>query len=142
MATAKLFVPTRVAAAGYRHLAVHRSGKGRAVAFETFESAQRASDVLTAGHDLIHVVAGMLTYKLPAVAPDACAGPIVVHEVDSGDLAAADVCDFLEPNVVEVLWTIAPPSGEGVGSEVDQRVRLSANFELEMDGLDPLQPPR
>jgi hypothetical protein len=119
-----VFVPTRVTPAGPRHLAVTRSGRSRVVAFENFDMAQRAVDVLSSGEDLIHVVTDLLTQ--PLYAGDQPDGVMIVQETDPDSLEGfrdVDLCEFLEPNFVDLVDTIEVRDG------ADERALLEALFE-------------
>lgn len=123
----RVFVPTRVTHAGYLRLAVHRGGRSRVVAFENFEMAQRAVDVVAGGEDLIHVVAGLLTY--PISAGHASDGDLIVHELTVDKLADThvDLCEFYGPNFVDLVGIVeAEDAASG-----DERARLEGLFELE-----------
>lgn len=121
----RVFVPTRVTPSGPRHLAVNRSGRSRVVAFENFDMAQRAVDVLSSGEDLIHVVAELLTQ--PLLAGHVSDGVMIVQETFPDSLTAfqgVDLCEFQEPNFVDVVETI-----EHDETAVDERARLDGLFE-------------
>jgi hypothetical protein len=128
MAPIRIFVPTRVTPAGPRHLAVRRSGRSRVVAFENFDMAQRAVDVVSGGDDLIHVVAGLLT--CPLTAGEASEGPMIVHELDADAITAflgIDVCEFHEPNFVDVIDAVDVADAADA-SETD-RARLDGLYD-------------
>lgn len=124
----RVFVPTRVTPAGLRHLAVNRGGRSRVVAFENFDMAQRAVDVLSGGDDLIHVVAELLSQPLRAGhAGSASEGVMVVHETYPyafEGFQGVDLCEFQEPNFVDVVDTMDRDE-----STSDERARLDGLFD-------------
>lgn len=119
----KVYVPTRVTPSGYRHLSVKRNDMVRIVSFENPYDAQKAIDAMEMG-DLIHVLGGILTYKISAEGEE---GPMIVHEmspetVTRGSDLCMDVCSFYPPHYVELRMSIM---SEGDPASRLERIRRS-----------------
>lgn len=104
----KLYIPTRIGAAGRRLMSVSRNELMRYVSFPNVDQAQDTIDALKTC-DLVHVTGEILTSKVPRrVLPQDDDADMIVWETSVDAILrmagptnfGVDMCEFVAPNFV------------------------------------------